>query len=111
MRGMRGLLIWIIVCAVLLSVRQESLISAEVWYGSRPIGSLQDTPEPDPAIDIEKYVGVGGDPDWYDADDSPGPEVEVNNEVWFWFVITNTGRVGIGTTSPNWLLSVAGIGS
>jgi hypothetical protein len=90
---MKGLLIWIIACVVLLSVRQASLISAEVWDGSRQTGNLLDVPDPDPAIDIEKYVGIGGDPVWYDADESPGPEALVGDVVWFWFVITNTGNV------------------
>ncbi len=44
-----------------------------------------------PAIDIEKYVSTGAS--WDDADNSPGPVVEIGGNVSFRFVVTNTGNV------------------
>ena len=47
---------------------------------------------PEPAIDVEKFVSVDRQA-WYDADDAPGPEVEVGQGVSFRFAVTNTGNV------------------
>jgi uncharacterized repeat protein (TIGR01451 family) len=50
----------------------------------------------DPSIDVEKYVGtrVCDDPIiWDDADDPTGPIVTEGDDVWFRFVVTNTGNV------------------
>ncbi len=40
-----------------------------------------------PAIDIEKYVNT------FDADEAPGPDVEVGSTVHFKYVVTNTGSL------------------
>ncbi|UNC91197.1 ice-binding family protein [Candidatus Contubernalis alkaliaceticus] len=46
-----------------------------------------------PAISVKKYVSVDGGDTWHDAQSAPGPSVEVGSEVFFKFVVTNTGNV------------------
>jgi YqxM protein len=45
-----------------------------------------------PSIDVEKYVSDDG-ATWHDADEAPGLEVPVGDDVWFRFVVTNDGNV------------------
>lgn len=45
-----------------------------------------------PEIQVRKLVGVG-DGEWDDADLAPGPYVPAGDDVWFRFVVTNTGNV------------------
>ena len=42
-------------------------------------------------IDVEKYVSVNNQATWLDADSAPGPEASVDADVYFRFVVTNTG--------------------
>jgi hypothetical protein len=47
-------------------------------------------PPPEPLIDLEKYVGTGCScPTWWTG--PGGPVVQVPHNVWFKFVVTNTG--------------------
>ncbi|MAU12884.1 MAG: hypothetical protein CL607_23895 [Anaerolineaceae bacterium] len=46
-----------------------------------------------PAIDVEKYVSIGGDAGWIDADATPGADAQVGDSVFFRFVVSNTGNV------------------
>ena len=49
-------------------------------------------PQPNPSIDVEKYVSVDDQATWHDADTPPGPEAIAGSEtVWFRFVVTNDG--------------------
>ena len=50
-------------------------------------------PEPNPSIEVEKYVSVDGQATWEDADSPPGPQVSEGGEVYFRFVVTNDGNV------------------
>lgn len=43
------------------------------------------------AIDVEKYVSVDGGISWQDADEAPGPDVELDADVQFRLVVTNNG--------------------
>ena len=43
------------------------------------------------SIDVEKYVSVNNQATWLDADAAPGPEASVGADVYFKFVVTNTG--------------------
>jgi hypothetical protein len=43
-------------------------------------------------INLEKFVSSDG-ATWLDADDAPGPDVDLEAEVFFRFVVTNTGDV------------------
>src|SRR4030042_4437723 len=43
------------------------------------------------SIDVEKYVSVNNQAAWLEADEAPGPEASVGAEVYFKFVVTNTG--------------------
>ncbi len=49
-----------------------------------------------PAVDIEKFVSTDN-ATWADADTAPGLAVEANDDVFFRFVITNTGNVPLST--------------
>ncbi len=44
------------------------------------------------SVSIEKYLGIGGVPEWQQADTPPGPPVLVGTPVWFWFTVRNTGN-------------------
>ncbi len=46
---------------------------------------------PNPSIDVKKMVSSDGI-NWEDADDPTGPEVVVGGDVYFKFVVTNTGN-------------------
>jgi hypothetical protein len=47
-----------------------------------------------PSIDVEKYISLVSEAGpWDDADDAPGPQVMAGDNVWFRFVIENTGNV------------------
>jgi uncharacterized repeat protein (TIGR01451 family) len=43
------------------------------------------------SIDVEKYVSVDNQAPWLDADEAPGPDASVGADVYFKFVVTNTG--------------------
>ncbi|HUT21409.1 MAG TPA: hypothetical protein VM366_19830 [Anaerolineae bacterium] len=43
------------------------------------------------SLSIEKYLGIGGVPEWQEADTPPGPPVLVGRPVWFWMMVRNTG--------------------
>jgi hypothetical protein len=47
---------------------------------------------PPPSIDVEKYVKVDCT-NWLDADDPPGPEVQRCDDIFYMYVVTNTGAV------------------
>jgi len=47
-----------------------------------------------PCIDVEKYVSDDGQ-NWRDADSPTGPEILMGKDVWFRFVVTNTGNVSL----------------
>ncbi|MBZ0299279.1 MAG: hypothetical protein K8J31_06055 [Anaerolineae bacterium] len=52
-------------------------------------------PEPEPlpaSVAIEKSVSVDGGVTWGEADDAPGPDVQLDTQVSFRFVVTNTGQ-------------------
>lgn len=49
-----------------------------------------------PAVDIEKFVSTDN-ANWSDADTAPGLAVEAGDEVFFRFVVTNTGNVPLST--------------
>lgn len=51
--------------------------------------------EPEPAIDVEKYVGTSSEGPWYDADIEPGLLVPGGEAVYFKFVMNNTGNVDL----------------
>jgi hypothetical protein len=51
-------------------------------FGNTPISA---------SIDVEKYVSVNNQATWLDADEAPGPEASVDADVYFRFVVTNTG--------------------
>jgi uncharacterized repeat protein (TIGR01451 family) len=42
-------------------------------------------------LSIEKHLGIGGVPEWQDADTPPGPPVLVGTPIWFWLMVRNTG--------------------
>jgi hypothetical protein len=81
------------------------------WNSSDPAGATlcksTGTVEPDtpldtlyfgnwlsePDIDLEKYVSVDDQATWHDADSLTGPYTEVGSDVYFRFVVTNTGNV------------------
>jgi len=44
-------------------------------------------------LDIEKYLGIGGEPEWQEADSPPGPAVYVSTPVWFWLMVWNSGDI------------------
>jgi uncharacterized repeat protein (TIGR01451 family) len=58
-----------------------------------------------PAIDVEKYVSVGNATSWIDADAAPGADVEAGAQVYFRFVVRNSGNVPLNnvTLSDNLL--------
>lgn len=64
--------------------------------------------EPDPGIDVEKYVSTDGI-NWMDADNVTGPEVLVGHNVSFKFEVTNVGEVEL--TSVNLTDSVYDVSS
>jgi hypothetical protein len=45
-----------------------------------------------PSIDVEKFVSTDNS-NWQDADDLPGPDVRLDMQVFFRFVVTNDGNV------------------
>lgn len=47
------------------------------------------------SIDIEKFLSIDGGLTWLDADVGTGPDVTLDNEVSFRFVITNDGTVDL----------------
>ena len=49
-----------------------------------------------PAVDIEKFVSTDNS-NWSDADTAPGLAVEADDDVFFRFVVTNTGNVPLST--------------
>jgi LPXTG-motif cell wall-anchored protein len=49
--------------------------------------------EPDPSIDIEKWVSVDGGETWQDADSPTGPTIRLPGTVRFKVIVTNTGNV------------------
>ncbi|NPV09184.1 MAG: DUF11 domain-containing protein, partial [Anaerolineae bacterium] len=49
----------------------------------------------EPGIGVAKYVSVDGQASWEDADEAPGPAVIVGSDVYFRFVVTNTGNVAL----------------
>jgi len=51
--------------------------------------------QPNPSIDIEKYVSVDGGATWDDADSATGPTAVVGSTVKFYVNVTNTGNVGL----------------
>jgi uncharacterized repeat protein (TIGR01451 family) len=42
-------------------------------------------------LHIEKFLGIGGVPEWQEADSPPGPAVYIGTPVWFWFMVRNSG--------------------
>ncbi|MFO8073263.1 MAG: hypothetical protein R6V85_15440 [Polyangia bacterium] len=46
-------------------------------------------------IDLEKFVSVDDQETWHDADSPTGPYTEVGGDVYFRFVVTNTGEVAL----------------
>jgi len=56
-------------------------------------------PEPNPSIEVEKYVSVDGQATWEDADSPPGPQVSEGGQVYFRFVVTNNGNVPLTNIS------------
>jgi uncharacterized repeat protein (TIGR01451 family) len=46
-----------------------------------------------PAINVEKYVSIGGNASWVDADSAPGSDAQEGDTVYFRFVVTNNGNV------------------
>lgn len=46
-----------------------------------------------PSIDVEKFVSVGSDTGWIDADTAPGADAQEGDQVFFRFVVTNNGNV------------------
>ena len=57
-------------------------------------GTTDATCDAAPQIDIEKYVS-SNQADWYDADVPPGLYVPLGQNVYFKFVVTNTGNVSL----------------
>lgn len=58
----------------------------------------QPTPQPPagPAtVDIEKLISVDGGATWQDADNAPGPQVDIGTPVLFRFVVRNTGQTAL----------------
>jgi uncharacterized repeat protein (TIGR01451 family) len=49
----------------------------------------------EPLIDLEKHVSVDGGVTYHDADAAPGPTVIEGSDVYFRFVVTNTGNVDL----------------
>ncbi|MCP4104048.1 MAG: VWA domain-containing protein, partial [Desulfobacteraceae bacterium] len=45
-----------------------------------------------PSVNVKKYVSADGGDSWHDADEPTGPDVKVDNEVLFKFVVTNDGE-------------------
>ena len=52
-----------------------------------------------PAIDVEKYVSVDDQQSWQDADTPPGPSTTAGSDVYFRFVVTNTGNVPLSNVT------------
>ncbi|MBW6463253.1 MAG: TRAPPC13 family protein, partial [Firmicutes bacterium] len=52
-----------------------------------------------PVITVKKYVSVDKGSNWLDANTAPGPSAWVDDEVWFKFVVTNTGNVTLTNLS------------
>ena len=49
----------------------------------------------EPSIDVEKYVSVDAQSTWEDADSPTGPYTNVGSDVYFKFVVTNTGNAAL----------------
>ncbi|MFZ1241818.1 MAG: SdrD B-like domain-containing protein, partial [Anaerolineae bacterium] len=52
-----------------------------------------------PAIEVEKYVSVDNQATWLDADTAPGPQAVVGANVYFRFVVTNSGNVPLSNVT------------
>ncbi len=52
-----------------------------------------------PAIQVNKLVSVDGMATWLDAQTSPGPTVYQGNDVFFKFIVTNTGNVDLSNVT------------
>ncbi|MBI4789846.1 MAG: hypothetical protein HY782_22665 [Chloroflexi bacterium] len=52
-----------------------------------------------PAVDIEKFVSVDAKATWVDADAPSGPNARVTTDVFFKFVIKNTGNVALSNVT------------
>ncbi len=50
------------------------------------------------AVDVEKYISTDNAV-WQDADDAPGPEVDLQTPVSFRFVVSNTGQTELSALS------------
>lgn len=46
-----------------------------------------------PSIDVEKYISVGSNTGWVDADATPGADAQEGDQVFFRFVVNNNGNV------------------
>ncbi|KUO50525.1 MAG: hypothetical protein APF76_07710 [Desulfitibacter sp. BRH_c19] len=76
--------------SVVLSVYEktdEVLVKNKKESDPPPNGSKK------PRIDVKKYVSVDGKDTWDDANSASGPETTENSDVFFKFVVTNTGDV------------------
>jgi uncharacterized repeat protein (TIGR01451 family) len=52
-----------------------------------------------PSINIEKYISVDNQETWHDADNPTGPVTKAGSDVYFKFVVTNTGDVDLNSIS------------
>ena len=52
-----------------------------------------------PSVDIEKFVSVDEKATWVDADAPPGPNARVATNVYFKFVVKNTGNVALSNVT------------
>ena len=52
-----------------------------------------------PSIDVEKYVSVDNQATWQDADTPPGPQATAGANVYFRFVVVNTGSVPLSNVT------------
>jgi len=63
--------------------------------GSTSLEAFFMRPVAAPSIEVKKSVSINGQVSWEDADDPPGPPVMEGSDLYFKFVVTNTGDVAL----------------
>ena len=91
------------------SVVEGTVLVAVYGGGTFETASLPGPSCAVPMLDVEKFVSVDGGVTWQDADAPPGPDVDLDGQVSFRFVVTNSGDVPLSSlTLTDSALDVSG---